>query len=66
MEKLKVHIRLVLLWDFRNNKNAIETVKNYRSVYRQGIITKHLMWKWFSKFRSGDQDIHQTMIKMFI
>ena len=27
MEKLKVHIQYVMLWEFKNNKNAIETTK---------------------------------------
>ena len=37
MEELNVHIRYVMLWDFRNNENIAEIVKKIR-VYGQGVI----------------------------
>ena len=39
MEELKVHIRHVMLWRFKNNKNTTETAKKILSVYYQGVIT---------------------------
>ena len=35
MEKLKVHIQLIMLWVFKNNKNATETINIY-NIYSQG------------------------------
>ena len=40
MEKLKVHIRHVMLWEFKNNKNATETAQKISCVYGQDVITK--------------------------
>ena len=37
MEELKVHIQHVL-WEFKNNKNTIETAKKISSVYGQGLL----------------------------
>ena len=53
MEELKVHIRHVMLWKFKNNKNTTETAKKIMSVYSQGVITKYKVWNWFSKIHSG-------------
>ena len=39
MEELKWHIRRVMLWEFKNNKNAIKAAKKICSVYGQGVIT---------------------------
>ena len=39
MEELKVHIWHVILWEFKNNKNVIETATKISSVYGQDIIT---------------------------
>ena len=39
MEELKVHIQHVMLWEFKNNKNATRTAKKICSVYGQGDIT---------------------------
>ena len=41
MEELKGHIQYVILWKFKNNKNATETIKKICSVYGQGVITDH-------------------------
>ena len=39
MEELKVHIRCVMLWEFKNNKNKTEIAK--KNVYGQDVITDH-------------------------
>ena len=38
MEKLKVHIRYVMLCEFKNNKNTTETAKNICSFYSHSVI----------------------------
>ena len=39
---------------FKNNENATDIAKKISSVYDQGEITNHQIWKYFSKFRSSD------------
>ena len=43
MEELKVYIWL-LMWEFKNDKNAIELTKEFSSVYGHGIIMDHQVW----------------------
>ena len=38
MEELKVHNQHVILWKFKNNKNATKTAQKISSVYEQGVI----------------------------
>ena len=52
-----MHIQLVMLWEFKNNKNATWTTRKICSVYLQGVITDHQVWNWFSKFYSGDKSL---------
>ena len=53
MDELKVHIRHVMLLEFKNNQNARETIKKIWSVYGQGVINDHQVWNSFLKFRSS-------------
>ena len=39
MKELKVHIWHVMLWEFKDIKNATETAKNICSVYGRIVIT---------------------------
>ena len=39
MEELKVHIWHVMLWEFKNNKNATETAKKISSIHGHRVIT---------------------------
>ena len=57
MDELKVHIRHVMLWEFKNKKNATETAKKICNVYGQDIITDRQVRNWFAKFRSGDMSL---------
>ena len=38
IDEVKVHIWRVILWEFKNNKNATETAKKIFSVHGQNII----------------------------
>ena len=55
MKEVKVHIRHLMLWKFKNNKNSTETSKKMASIYGQGVITDSQIRNWFSKFCSGDK-----------
>ena len=57
MKELKVHIWLVMLWEFKNNKNATESKKKVFSVYSRGVITHCQVGNWFLEFRSGDTSL---------
>ena len=52
-----MHIRLVMLRDFKNNKSTIETRKKLSSVYGQSVIIDRKVRNCFSKFRSGDMSL---------
>ena len=54
MEGLKVHIRHVRLWEFKQVNNATETADKICSVYSKGTITDWAVRNWFMKFRFGD------------
>ena len=57
MEKIKVHIRQVILSGFKNNKNATETAKKISSVYGKDVIIDCQVRNWFSKIFSGDTSL---------
>ncbi|XP_067126777.1 histone-lysine N-methyltransferase SETMAR-like [Centruroides vittatus] len=54
MEHLKVHVRHIMLWEFKLGNNATETTKKICNVYGSGVISDRAVRKWFTKFRSGD------------
>ena len=59
MDKLKVCIQHVMLWEFKNNKNTIETSEKICSVDSQGVITGSQVWNWFTKFNSDDTSLRE-------
>ena len=54
MEKLREHIRHVMMWKFKNNKNVPRAAKNFSNIYNQGVITDRQVQNWFTKIHSGD------------
>ena len=50
MDELKVHIRHVMLWEFKNNKNATETVREIFIVCGLGVNTDSQILNWFTNF----------------
>ena len=45
MEELKEYIRHVMLWDFKNYKNATQTAKKITTFHGQGVIIDHRVRK---------------------
>ena len=54
MEELKVHIRHIMLWEFKKWSNAAETTEKICSVYG---VTDQAVRNWFVKFCSGDPSL---------
>ena len=41
MEQLKMYIRNIMMWEFKNNKKNTEIAKKICSVFGQCVITNH-------------------------
>ena len=59
MDKLKLHIWYLMLWEFKNNKTTPKTAKKISSVYNQGVIVNHQVQNWLSKFCSGNTSLRE-------
>ena len=54
MEEKKQHFQHVMLYYFKNGKNATEMQKKIYAVYGEGVVTDRTCYKWFVKFCAGD------------
>ena len=54
MEGLKVNIRHVMLWEFKQRNNVTETAEKICGVSGDGTITDLAVRNWFVKFHSRD------------
>ena len=54
MECKTEHFRHILLFYFRNGKNAAQAAKKLYDVYGEEALKDRQCWNWFDKFRSGD------------
>ncbi|KAF3426636.1 hypothetical protein E2986_10916 [Frieseomelitta varia] len=54
MESEKLHIRRVMLWEFKQGNNTKATAEKICSVYGEGLISDRAVRNWFAKFQSGD------------
>ena len=54
MEGKKQHFWLIMLYYFKNGKNATKTQKKICAVYREGAVTDQTCQKRFVKFRARD------------
>ena len=61
MEGLKVHIHHVMLWEFKQGNNAMETAEKICSVYGEGTTTDQAVRNWFVKFRFGDTSLKDKL-----
>ena len=59
MEGLKVHIRNVMSWEFKQGNNVTETAEKICSVYGEGTITDQAVRNWFVKFRFADSSLKE-------
>lgn len=49
----KVHLRHVMLYEFRKGTNVAAAVKNIQDVYQDQAPAKRTVEKWFARFRRG-------------
>ena len=59
MEEKKQHFQHIMLYYFKEGKNATETHKNICAVYR-GVVTDRMCQKWSAKFGAGDFSLNDT------
>ena len=55
------HFRHILLYNFRKGKNAVQARKKLYDVYSEKSLTERQYQNWFSRFRSGDFDLKDTI-----
>ena len=64
MEENMQHFQHIILYYFKEGKNATETQKKTCAMYGEGAVTD-LMWKkWFVKFCAGDFSL--TMLHSWV
>lgn len=50
----KVHLRHIMLYEFRSGVTVAEAVRNLRKVYKDQAPSKRTVEKWFARFRRGE------------
>ena len=50
MEEDMQHFLSIVLYYFKEGKNATATKKKFCAVYREGSVTNQMCQKWFVKF----------------
>lgn len=56
MESENQHFRHILLFHYREGKNAVEARKQLFDVYEKDVLTERQYPNWIAKFRSGNFD----------
>ena len=57
-----MHIRHVMVWEFKQGNSAQETFDKICSVYGEGRITDRAVRKWFAKFHSGNMALNDELM----
>ena len=52
-----MHIRHVMLWEFKQGNNATGITAKICSIYPKGTIIDRVVRNWFVKFCSGDTSL---------
>ena len=61
MENGKVHIRQVMLWEFKQGNSAKATFDKKCSVHGKVRITDYAVNKWFLEFHSGNMILNDEL-----
>ena len=57
----KVHLRHVMLYEFRKGINDAAAIKNIQEVYQDQAPAKRTVEKWFAKFRRGEFNLEDEL-----
>ena len=57
MSEITEEIRYVMLFYYRKGKNAAEACRKILEVYGKNAVSKRTTQEWFTRFRSGNQDV---------
>ena len=60
MEENMQHFQHIMLYYFKESKNATEIQKKISAVYREGAVTDQTCPKWFMKFHIGDFSLNDA------
>lgn len=53
----KEQVRLLLLYDFRNNKKTADSITDINAAFGPDTVSKSTAYDWYARFRRGDEEL---------